>query len=892
MSITSLGFGFQGGGGGGGGTPGPPGTPGSVWRNGDNPPLNSLGINGDYYLDNLTGIVYKKISNVYQQQALIKGADGTNGTNGSVWYAGNGAPIPDPLIYNQNDFYLDNNDGEVYRFDGFDWQPETNIFGTDGTNGSVWYADNGVPVDNPAIYNPNDFYLDNETGEVYQFNGTNWIQQVNIKGANGSQWYTDSGMPTTLQLDGDFYLDANDGQVYEQQIGAWVDTGTNIKGANGTNGTDGSVWYSGATVPPTIAGYNITDFFLETTTGDVYQNNGVNWIYQLTLSGVAGSSWYNGAGAPDNSLGNDGDYYLDDDTGDVYTKVSGDWGSPVANIRGPQGANGADGVSSSYFLFRTNTLIVSGPPTNQKLRWNNPVQLSATELGISRLTDDNVDISIFLGLLNAGDTIVIQDKNNAANYQTFEVSGAITDNTSWFSVPVTLIDNGGWSPTGFFPDNHPIFIAISREGTAGADGANSTRYSYLSGNSVPPPSNSFTANDNDLTVLSEINVDIFNQENIDFYLWWNFIYSWFSIKTQANNLLQIREVGTSNVLGSYIIDNIIDNTTYYTINLVNVGSLGILNPNSTYVLSYIAGGAEGVQGAQGVSAANSNEWRIDTITPPPNEKFHANPNGLASLVTSFQIADNNIFGNQTTWLNGAKTLSDSGKVGYLSVTPNLQPNGGAIFIINSITDNGTYFTFNVIFYGGNDLDFSTFVSFDFFTLSYIFNGSGGGGGGSLTVKYPDSSTIIDSAVDTMVFTGGGVTVSSILPAGSVEINIPSGGSDGAIVASIRSLSTSTSLSPFTVGAITIPYNGNITGWTIFSDVACNATVTFFSDPFGTYPPITNLLDGDTPFLSSEDKNELTGISIPVIKGQTLLCNLTAISGTVARIDVTLLITKS
>jgi hypothetical protein len=892
MSITSLGFGFQGGGSGGGGTPGPQGTPGSVWRSDSGPPADGLGLNGDYYLDNDDGSVYRKNGGTYQFQTVIKGADGTNGTNGSVWYAGDGAPSSSPS-FNPNDFYLNNEDGDVFRYDGLNWQPETNIFGTDGTNGSVWYADDGIPVDNPAIYNPNDFYLNNETGEVYQFNGTNWVSQVNIQGANGSQWFTAAGPPVTIQNDGDFYLDSSTGEVYQQVLGGWSDTGTNIKGADGADGTDGSVWYSGSSLPPTIAGYNETDFFLVTTTGGVYQNDGVNWAFQLFLSGVAGSTWYDGDGVPNNSLGNDGDYYLDNLTGDVYTKVSGDWGIPVANITGPQGAAGADGQdgsSSSYFLFKTNAVDISGSPTNQKLRWNNANQLLATELGISSTTDDAIDITIFLSLLNVGDTIIIQDKSDAANYQTFEVSGAITDNTSWFSVPVTFINNGGWSPTGEFPNNHPIFIAISREGTAGLDGANSTRYGFDDTTTSPtaPTSGRFNTNDPDLTQVISISIDVFNNEGIDFTQWLDSIFGWFTVKAEQGNYLQIREVATNNVIGSYLIENIKNFTTNYQFDVVFLAGVGFLDPTKTYSVSYSVAGANGAEGAQGVSAANSNEWRIDTVTPPTNEKFNANPNGVASLTTSFQIADNNVFGNQTTWLNGAKTLRDSGKLGYLSVTPTTLPYGGAIFTINSITDNTTYFTFNVTFYGGNDLDFSVYTSFEFFTFSYIFNGSGGGGG-DITIE--QNGTVIDPATTTINFTGGGVTASLTSP-GIVEVNVPSGGSDGAIVASIRSLSTSTSLSPFTVGAITIPYNGNITGWTIFSDVACTATVTFFSDPFATYPPTTNLLGANSPNLSAEDKNDLTGISIAVTKGQTLLCNLTSILGTVARIDVTLLITKT
>lgn len=43
-----------------------------------------------------------------------------------------------------------------------------------------------------------------------------------------------------------------------------------------------------------------------------------------------------GNGAPSNSLGNDGDLYLNNATGDYYTKVSGVW-SLQGNLKGPQG---------------------------------------------------------------------------------------------------------------------------------------------------------------------------------------------------------------------------------------------------------------------------------------------------------------------------------------------------------------------------------------------------------------------------------------------------------------------------------------------------------------------------------------------------------------------------
>ncbi len=40
---------------------------------------------------------------------------------------------------------------------------------------------------------------------------------------------------------------------------------------------------------------------------------------------VPGARWFDGGGPPSNSYGDDGDYYLDDDTGNVYRKEGGTW---------------------------------------------------------------------------------------------------------------------------------------------------------------------------------------------------------------------------------------------------------------------------------------------------------------------------------------------------------------------------------------------------------------------------------------------------------------------------------------------------------------------------------------------------------------------------------------
>jgi hypothetical protein len=41
--------------------------------------------------------------------------------------------------------------------------------------------------------------------------------------------------------------------------------------------------------------------------------------------GGASQRWYTGSRVPSNSLGNDGDFYLRSSTGDLYQKASGSW---------------------------------------------------------------------------------------------------------------------------------------------------------------------------------------------------------------------------------------------------------------------------------------------------------------------------------------------------------------------------------------------------------------------------------------------------------------------------------------------------------------------------------------------------------------------------------------
>jgi len=131
-------------------------------------------------------------------------------------------------------------------------------------------------------------------------------------------------------------------------------------GTNGVDGVDGNTILSGAGAPDDTLGA-LGDFYLDRTTFNLYGPRGTSsWPVNFTgLIGTPGNPGLNGqdgqdgqdgntfitnVGAPTPTTGDDGDYYMDALTGDLYgPKTNGLWGSIIGNLRGPAGQTGNDG---------------------------------------------------------------------------------------------------------------------------------------------------------------------------------------------------------------------------------------------------------------------------------------------------------------------------------------------------------------------------------------------------------------------------------------------------------------------------------------------------------------------------------------------------------------------
>ncbi len=103
------------------------------------------------------------------------------------------------------------------------------------------------------------------------------------------------------------------------------------------NTTAGNQWYYGAEVPADTLGRE----------GDYYLNTQTLASYVKTENGTwteTAANWYYGTEEPVANLGATNDFYLNTNTGALYQKKADGWGSPILTLKGEQGKPGRDGV--------------------------------------------------------------------------------------------------------------------------------------------------------------------------------------------------------------------------------------------------------------------------------------------------------------------------------------------------------------------------------------------------------------------------------------------------------------------------------------------------------------------------------------------------------------------
>ena len=189
------------------------GKDGSQWFSGTEIPSNSMGVDGDFYLDTDDYILYQKTSGVWAVRMTNFGRPGNNGANGKDGTNGNDGLTPSISISSDGYWVINNvktetkasgedgKDGSTPTIsigdDGY-WVingTKTNtkaeaINGTNGKDGATW----NVGVEYPTNPKTGDLFLNNENWNIYLYNGSAWEYKGNIKGAKGDSSVVESNV--------------------------------------------------------------------------------------------------------------------------------------------------------------------------------------------------------------------------------------------------------------------------------------------------------------------------------------------------------------------------------------------------------------------------------------------------------------------------------------------------------------------------------------------------------------------------------------------------------------------------------------------------------------------------------------------------------------------------
>lgn len=208
------------------------------------------------------------------------------------------------------------------------------------------------------------------------------------------------------------------------------------EGASSDPGAVGAwkMWIDTTTNPPTMKVRNATnDAWLTAAQGEKGDQGDPG------APGADGATWYTGSGAPSDGTGANGDFYLRTN-GDVYQKAAGTWGSPVANLTGPQGVQGNPGATGAGVPTggTENQVLAKNSATNYDTKWVTPTTGTGDMLKATYDTDndgkvnaaDAADAVPWSGVSSKPSTFPPESHTHDDRYFTETELGATTDSAS------------------------------------------------------------------------------------------------------------------------------------------------------------------------------------------------------------------------------------------------------------------------------------------------------------------------------------------------------------------------------------------------------------------------------------------------------------------------------
>lgn len=209
------------------------------------------------------------------------------------------------------------------------------------------------------------------------------------------------------------------------------------EGPIGPAGEDGSMLYSGSGEPDASTG-NIGDYYLDSDTGEMYgPKDDTGWGNPIIVlkgeDGEDGNQIHAGGGTPDASLGDLGDFYLDQANYDMYgPKTDNGWGTPV-NLKGADGnANVTRYIYPGHDFGSQSSLTLTVPGiSNTEFRNSDWSVYLANDRGVTNSTfryypipGDGVYATYSVSFGNINDTYAaffIESSGAATEYERLEI---------------------------------------------------------------------------------------------------------------------------------------------------------------------------------------------------------------------------------------------------------------------------------------------------------------------------------------------------------------------------------------------------------------------------------------------------------------------------------------
>lgn len=401
---------------------------------------------------------------------------------------------------------------------------------------------------------------------------------------------------------------------------------------------------------------------------------------------VAGVTGPTGPTGPAGKVGGDGSTGPTGPTGSGNTGSTGPTGPSGSGSTGPTGPTGV-GVTGSQ--GNTGSTGLTGPTGDQglyggsSLKWaysnsgsspaptgfitaNSNTLASVTQIYVNETDNDGNSVSAWLSSFTASDVIKIFSLNDSSIFGIFSISST-ADSGSYYTLTVSLVaSNGNFSNNQFLVLTHTVSgVGGGSGGSTGPTGPTGptgdqgvTGTQGVTGPTGPTgvtgiqglyggyslswiyedagaPSSTKIWFDADLDLTSSIEVSDFDENSND--------VSEFMLSMSAGDLLRAFLIDDSSIYALYEISSVVNNTTYFTINVTVVNASGYAPvDDEVYVLSLSKigptgptgdAGATGTQGATGVQG-------VTGVQGPTGLTGDTGPTGPAGLTLPVSSTDN------------------------------------------------------------------------------------------------------------------------------------------------------------------------------------------------------------------------------------------------------------